>query len=68
MRLGGVIAVWSYALAVISPEIDVLVKELYEDMLGQYWPEQRRRVENAYQDIDFPFEHISMPKVEIQSR
>jgi hypothetical protein len=53
---GGVIAAWAYGLHSISPEIDNITHLLYEDILGSYWPKERKIVENKYQDIyHFPF-------------
>lgn len=52
----GVIAAWAYGLHSVSPEIDGITHLLYEDILGAYWPKERKIVENKYQDIPFPFQ------------
>jgi len=52
------LVVWSYGLSEINESIDALVFELYQDVLGAYWPPERRMVENAYADIHFPFQQV----------
>ncbi len=59
----GIIAVWSYNLLRVSPELDAVIDELYLNRVGEYWPPERRLIENAYRGIDFPFEEIRPPKV-----
>jgi ubiquinone/menaquinone biosynthesis C-methylase UbiE len=63
---GGVIAAWAYGLHSVSPEIDNITHLLYEDILGSYWPKERKIVENKYQDIPFPFQKIDMPVFQIE--
>ena len=62
----GVIAAWAYGLHSISTEIDNITRLLYEDILGSYWPKERKIVENRYQDISFPFQEIDMPVFQIE--
>jgi ubiquinone/menaquinone biosynthesis C-methylase UbiE len=64
--LGGVIAAWAYGLHSISPYIDNITHLLYEDILGSYWPKERKIVENKYQDIPFPFHEIDAPVFQIE--
>jgi len=51
----GVLAVWSYSLMQINPAIDDIVRHFYAETVGPYWPFERKLVENAYRDLDFPF-------------
>lgn len=62
----GVIAAWAYGLHSITTEIDDITHLLYEDILGSYWPKERKIVENKYQDISFPFQEIDMPVFQIE--
>jgi hypothetical protein len=39
---------------------------LYEDILGPYWPKERRIVEDKYQGIPFPFEEVDPPVFKIE--
>jgi SAM-dependent methyltransferase len=56
LKPGGVLAAWCYAVHQVNDPIDVVVEKLYEEILGDYWPPERRLVERHYRDISFPFE------------
>ncbi|MEO8673013.1 MAG: class I SAM-dependent methyltransferase [Tahibacter sp.] len=61
LRPAGVIAVWTYADCHIDPAADALKKRLYEDVLHDYWPPERRLVETGYAELPFPFVPIAAP-------
>jgi SAM-dependent methyltransferase len=61
LKPNGVLAAWTYNLTEISPEIDRLVSRYYRDILGEYWPERIRYLEQKYKTIPFPFEEIDPP-------
>jgi ubiquinone/menaquinone biosynthesis C-methylase UbiE len=63
---GGVIAAWAYGLHSISREVDNITHSLYEDILGSYWPKERKIVENRYEGIPFPFQEIDTPVFRIE--
>jgi SAM-dependent methyltransferase len=60
-RPGGVLAVWSYPLATITPQVDALIWELYGPIVGAYWPPERSLIMERYATIEFPFEEIPPP-------
>lgn len=55
LKPAGVLAAWCYAVQQVNHPIDAVVEKLYEGILGDYWPPERRLVENHYRDINFPF-------------
>jgi ubiquinone/menaquinone biosynthesis C-methylase UbiE len=55
----GILAVWTYSLTEISPEIDQLIFKYYAEILKDFWPERIRYLEQRYQTIPFPFEEIA---------
>ena len=61
VRPGGCLAVWSYGLPHITPEVDAAVLYYYRDLLGPYWEIERRLVEEGYASISFPFDEIPVP-------
>ena len=61
VRPGGLLAVWSYGLAAITPELDAVVYQLYEDYLGPYWEPERKLVETGYREVAFPFTELAVP-------
>jgi SAM-dependent methyltransferase len=61
VRPGGILAVWCYQLHTITPKIDAVVTRLYADILGSYWPPERRLVEEGYKTLPFPFDELTPP-------
>jgi SAM-dependent methyltransferase len=61
VRPGGLLAIWCYGLAAITPEIDAVVYELYEDRLGPYWEPERKLVETGYRTVTVPFTELAVP-------
>lgn len=61
LRPGGLVAAWAYGVTRITPEIDTVVRRLYHDILGPWWPPERRIVEEVYATLPFPFEEIRPP-------
>ena len=66
LRPGGLLAVWSYGIHTVKPAVDAVVAELYEPVLGPYWPPERKLVERQYRDIAFPFAEITAPAFVMQ--
>ena len=48
--------------------IDEVIHRLYFDVLGPYWPAERRHVENGYREIPFPFQRIESPDFAMHAR
>ena len=57
----GVIAVWTYGLSRVDEAVDRVFMRLYDDVLGPYWPPERRHVQNGYAELPFPFTPIEAP-------
>lgn len=62
LRPGGVIAIWTYKLAEIESDIDDIIFELYEEILGEYWPPERQFIDREYQDFNLPWEELNTPQ------
>ncbi len=65
MRPDARIAVWCYGDSKISPEIDPLVDEVNKGILGPYWDERRKYIDEAYRTIPFPFDVVASPKLSL---
>ncbi len=64
---GGWLAVWTYPLLNITPEIDNLIGiDFYKNTLGAYWDEERKYVEEHYATLPFPFKEIKCPAFQIR--
>jgi len=61
LRPGGVLAVWSYGHCEVTPAIDGLVGDFFRDVVGPYWPRERRHVEEGYRDLVLPFPPLATP-------
>ncbi len=61
LRPGGVLAIWSYGDAGIADSIDPLIKSFSRDVVGPYWPRERRHVDEGYRDLILPFPAIETP-------
>lgn len=66
LKPDGILAVWTYSLTEISPEIDRLVNQYYAEILKGYWPERIRYLEEKYETLPFPFEEIASPSFVMQ--
>lgn len=60
---GAVIAAWTYNLATITPELDQVIRYLYSDVLGAFWAQDRRLVEEGYSFVPWPFDEQPFPNV-----
>lgn len=65
LRPRGILAVWCYGLAEITPDIDAVVYRLYKGILGDYWEKERRLVEEGYKNARLPFQEIAPPSFEM---
>lgn len=64
LKKGGILAAWSYGVIdVENALIHPLVQHFYYDVVGPYWPAERKHVENGYQDLPFPFAGIAAPNL-----
>ena len=62
----GILALWCYGLFQITPEIDTLIQDYYQHTVGEYWPPERRHVEQAYESIVFPYVERKSPAYHMQ--
>ena len=58
----GALAVWGYGLLEIAPEIDAVINRFYREIVGPYWPPERKIIESRYQTIPFPFAELQPPQ------
>jgi SAM-dependent methyltransferase len=58
---GGIVAAISYGLLEVSPGIDRQIRRLHCDIVGSFWPPERRHVDTGYAELDFPFNELDPP-------
>lgn len=62
-KANGIIAVLGYELSNITPEVDVIVRRFYTEVIGKYWDSERQYLEQKYQTIPFPFRELETPEI-----
>lgn len=62
---GSVIALVSYGVAELAPELNARFQSFYSDEIGPYWPPERKLVDSGYADMEFPFRSLPSPTLDI---
>jgi SAM-dependent methyltransferase len=63
---GGALAVWSYmAPRLDEPALNAMFRHHMYDVLGPYWPPERRLIEAGYRTLAFPFDEVEAPRFEL---
>jgi SAM-dependent methyltransferase len=65
---GGAIAVYTYNLVRVDPRFDRVLDRLAREVVGAYWPPERRWVDEEYRTLPFPFAEIATPPIENEAR
>jgi SAM-dependent methyltransferase len=68
LKPGGALAAWCYGLTRVSPEIDPIVDDFYRNVVGPYWPPERRYIDERYASLPFPFTELDAPAFEMSAR
>ncbi|MGB9475366.1 MAG: class I SAM-dependent methyltransferase [Candidatus Udaeobacter sp.] len=64
LKPNGVLAASAYNLLHVEPAIDEVVNRYYFEVVGPFWPPERKLVEQ-FADLPFPFREIDPPKFEM---
>ena len=67
LKPNGVLAVSAYNLLHINPAIDQIVNRYYFEVVGPFWPPERKLVEQ-FADLPFPFHEIDPPEFEMTAQ
>ncbi len=63
---GCLLALISYGVLQLEPDLNERFQTFYRDEIGPYWPPERALVDSAYATIDFPFEEVQVPARKIR--
>ena len=66
LKKGGIFAAWCYSSLSVSSPIDLVIKERILDIIESYWSPRIQLIDNGYRNIDFPFEPIQTPPIEMK--
>ena len=67
LKPDGVLTASAYNLLHIAPAIDEVVNRYYYEVVGPFWPPERKLVEQ-FANLPFPFHEIASPKFEMKVR
>lgn len=67
LKPGGILAIWCYGLFECDPAVDRLVADFSRDVVGPWWPRERRHVEEGYRELVPPFPALDAPRFEMQA-
>ncbi|MBB3699889.1 methyltransferase domain-containing protein [Flammeovirga yaeyamensis] len=59
LKKGGTIACFGYNLFKVNDEIDEMINYFYYDVIGPFWDQERKILEEEYKNVPFDFEVIS---------
>jgi SAM-dependent methyltransferase len=65
MGSNAVMVAIGYGLMRICPEVDAVLDHFYQNITGPYWEPERIYIDEAYQNLPFPFEPIHVPSFEM---
>ena len=65
LRQNGLFAAWCYNFFFISPKIDAVIEESIHQIIEPYWSSRIVSLCKGYSDVDFPFELIQVPSIDL---
>jgi hypothetical protein len=68
LKEDGVLAISSYKILEIAPEVDAIIWTFYRKTTGPFWPPERELVETDYKEIKFPFAELPPIRFEMRER
>ena len=65
----GVLCAWAYGINEVEGDaVNQLVQDFYANIVGPYWPPERKLVEAGYRTIAFPFTEVTPPALRMETR
>lgn len=61
LKPDGLLAVWTYERPQAGIAVDGAIDVFYRNVIGPYWPPERRHVETGYRSLPFPLREIPAP-------
>jgi SAM-dependent methyltransferase len=69
LKKDGIIAVIGYPLLTTeNPKLDETIRYFYRDVVGSYWDDERKFLDERYETIPFPFGEFQLPEFEMRYR
>jgi SAM-dependent methyltransferase len=64
---GGVVAAWTYGKFRLDEAVDSVVDDFYANVVGVFWPPERRYVEEGYRTLPFPWREAKAPSFVLET-
>jgi ubiquinone/menaquinone biosynthesis C-methylase UbiE len=69
LKPGGSFVAWVYATNRLEgEEVDAIVQDYYSNIVGPFWPPERRMTEEGYRTIVLPFPELTPPSFRMEAR
>lgn len=69
LKPGGLLVVWSYGVQTVEGKaVNAQVQHFYREVVGPYWPPERKLVEEGYRSLDLPFAEFAAPAFDMTVR
>lgn len=65
LKSGGILAIWSYERCTVSPECDKVIEKIFAET-DDYWPAERKLVDDRYRDIEMPLPEVESGPFEMR--
>jgi ubiquinone/menaquinone biosynthesis C-methylase UbiE len=65
LKPDGYFAAWCYNLLHVHPRVDVLLYRFYTEIVGPFWPPERKLLEDGFRTISFPFDEKESPSFDM---
>lgn len=62
LKPDGIFAVLGYGLFSTNPQTDEILADYYHNIVGPYWDDARKYIDDLYETIPFPFDEIETEK------
>ena len=70
---GGVVAAWTYGKfhldddSSVAEAVEAVIDDFYENVVGDFWPPERRFVELGYRTLPFPWREVAAPEFALEA-
>ncbi|WP_424493517.1 class I SAM-dependent methyltransferase [Salinimicrobium sp. GXAS 041] len=62
LKPGGIIAIMGYGLFSANEATNKVIDHFYREIVGPFWDEERKYLDEEYKTIPFPFEEVETPE------
>ncbi|MEQ8477659.1 class I SAM-dependent methyltransferase [Fulvivirga sp.] len=68
LKPGGTVALFGYGLHAVDEKVNELMHHFYYDIVGPYWDEERKYIDEQYKNTPFPYLEIACPEFEFTAK